>query len=64
MRFMFQDYLFIAKTSYLVIAMFEKEKKAHNPTSPFTILEPQNPWLDEFYVAQERRATDFKDQKL
>ena len=25
------------------------------PTSPFTILEPQNPWIDESYVVQERR---------
>ena len=24
-----------------------------SPTSPSTILEPQNPWIDEFYVVQE-----------
>ena len=35
-----------------------------HPTSPFTILEPQNPWIDEFYVVQERRTTDFKALKL
>ena len=28
--------------------------------SPFQILEPQSPWIDEFYVVQERRATGFK----
>ena len=33
------------------------------PTSPFTIFEPQNPWIDEFYVVQERRATDLKAPK-
>ena len=30
-----------------------------NPTSLFTILEPQNPWIDEFYIVQNRRATSF-----
>ena len=35
------------------------------PTSPFTILDPQNPWIDEFYiVVQERRGTDCKAPKL
>ena len=34
------------------------------PTSPFTILEPENPWIDEFYVAQERRATGFLSSKI
>ena len=29
-----------------------------DPTSHFTILEPQNPWIDEFYVVQERCTTD------
>ena len=33
-------------------------------TSPFPILKPQNPWIDEFYVVAERRATDFKAPKL
>ena len=33
------------------------------PTSPFTILEPQYPWIDEFYVVQERRVTDCKAPK-
>ena len=37
----------------------------HFPMSPFTVLEPQNPWIDQFYVVQERRATDyFKASKL
>ena len=34
------------------------------PTSPFTILEPRNPWMDEFHVFQERLATDFKAPQL
>ena len=34
------------------------------PTSPFTILEPHNPRIDEFHVIQERRASDFKAPKL
>ena len=34
------------------------------PTSSFPILEPQNPWIDKFYVVQQRRATDFKAPKL
>ena len=33
-------------------------------TSIFTILEPRNPWIDELYIVQERRATDFKVTKL
>ena len=32
--------------------------------SPFTIIEPQNPWIDEFYVVQERCATDFRSSKI
>ena len=35
-----------------------------NPTSPFTILEPQDQGIGEFYVAQKRRATDFEAPKL
>ena len=34
------------------------------PTSPFPIVETQNPWIDKLYVAQERRATDSKAHKL
>ena len=33
-------------------------------TSSFTILEPQNPWIDKFYLVQERCAMDFKAPKL
>ena len=32
--------------------------------SPFTILEPQNPWIDGYHVVQERRGTDFKAVNL
>ena len=34
------------------------------PTSPFTISEPQNPSIGEFYIIRERRATDFKASYL
>ena len=34
------------------------------PTNSFSTLELQNPWIDEFYVVQESRATDFKAPKL
>ena len=37
---------------------------SRGPASPFAILKPQNPWIDEFYVVQESRAEDFKAQKL
>ena len=30
------------------------------PRSPTPILEPQNPWIHEFYVVQKRCAGDFK----
>ena len=48
-----------------------KDRKTHfwgfqiaNPTSPFTILKPQNLWIGQIYVVQERRSTDFKAPKL
>ena len=34
------------------------------PTSPFPILEPPNPWIDKFYLVQERRKTGFEAPKL
>ena len=34
------------------------------PTEHFTILEPRDQEIDEFYAVQERRATDFEAQKL
>ena len=36
----------------------------NNPDEPFTILEPQNPWINEFQAVQERRAMDFNALKL
>ena len=33
-------------------------------TSPFTILEPQNPWIHQICVVKERSARDFKAPKL
>ena len=37
---------------------------AKYPTSPFPILEPQNPWTDKFPLVRERRVKDFKAPKL
>ena len=34
------------------------------PTGPFTNLEPQNAWIDDFIAIQERLVTDFKSPKL
>ena len=31
-----------------------------SPANPFTILEPEDQGIGEFYVVQERRVTDFK----
>ena len=35
-----------------------------SPTNPFTVLEPQDQEIGEFYVAQECRVTDFGAPKL
>ena len=35
-----------------------------NPTGPFTILEPQDQEIAEFYVVQKRRATYFDATNL
>ena len=34
------------------------------PTNRFTILEPRDQEINEFYFVQERRATDFEAPKL
>ena len=34
------------------------------PTNPFTILEPRDQEMDEFYLVEGRRATDFEAPKL
>ena len=34
------------------------------PTSPFTILDPQDQEIDEFYVVEESRTADFEVSKL
>ena len=47
-----------------LIAKKNRSGEGMHPTSPFTIFEPQNPWIDEFYLMQERRATYFKALKL
>ena len=52
--------LIIASTA---VSNLQAEKKDH-PTSPFTLLEPQSPWIGEFYVVRERRETDFKAPKF
>ena len=47
--------------SYIDPVMFSREESIYCNTryltSPLTISEPQNPWIDEFYVVEERRAT-------
>ena len=35
----------------------------NSPTNHFTILEPQDQEIGEFYLVQERRGTDFKAPK-
>ena len=40
-------------------------KQCHSkPTGPFTILQPHNQEISEFYVVQERRATDLEAPQL
>ena len=34
------------------------------PTGPFTIFEPYDQEIGDFYVAQKRRRTDFEASKL
>ena len=34
------------------------------PTNPFTILEPRDQEIGQFYVVQKRHAVDFKAPKL
>ena len=34
------------------------------PAGPFTISEPENPEIGEFYIFQERRAVDLVTPKL
>ena len=62
------EYYSLLKDNYMP-AKEENRREVRNnktayPTSPFQILEPLYPWIDEFYVVQERRATDFKAPKL
>ena len=38
--------------------------KTRYPTDPFTILEPQDQKIGEFYKVQERRSMGFKTPKL
>ena len=48
----------------LIFCKYETHPRREYTTSPFTILEPRNSWIDEFYVVQERRETDFEVSKL
>ena len=34
------------------------------PTDPFSNLESENPWIEDFHVAQKRQSTDFNPVKL
>ena len=56
------DFFSAKKTADLDLCI--TKSVAHIATPPFTILDPQNPWIDEFYVFQERCATNFKESKL
>ena len=40
------------------------DRHHHNLTEHFTIFEPPNPEIDEFYVVQKRCPTDFEAPKL
>ena len=42
----------------------EQQKITALPKNSFTILEPRDQEIDEFYLVQERRATDFEAPKL
>ena len=39
-------------------------EKIHVPDEPFPNLKPQNPWIQEFYVVQERCVTNLKAPKM
>ena len=39
-------------------------RNSNRPTSPFTVLEPQNPWIDKFCFERQRRSTGFKALEL
>ena len=54
-----------AETWVLRLEIFEMfDRVFHFPTNPFTILEPRDQEIGEFYLVQERRATDFEAPKL
>ena len=38
--------------------------RLHNPTDPFSILEPRQQEISEIYAVWERQATHFKATKL
>ena len=50
-------------TTALIFLHFLIIRDRNIPTNPFTILEPRDQ-IGEFYVAQERRATNFEASKL
>ena len=45
------------------LALHQNSDRAF-PTSPFTIFEPQIPWINKICVVWERRVMDFKAPKL
>ena len=57
-------YSFFEATLTKSVWAFRRPDDYNFPTSPFAILEPQNMWIHEFHVVQERRATNFKAPKL
>ena len=55
----------------MLIGMYNKyirwtcsEKSENSPIEPFTILEPQNPSIDDLYVVRKRPLTNFDALKL
>ena len=62
-RFFFLFFIFFFQNAWSGFSYSNAQAAVH-PTSPFTIQEPQYPWIEEFYVVQKRRATDLKAPKL
>ena len=69
--YVMSDGSFVCKEDYLAgnhgnMHQAGKEEKyithSEHPTSQFTILEP--PWIDEFYIVEERRGADLKAHRL
>ena len=49
---------------YLLSGKIQIKTQHNTPTDPFTISEPRDQEIVDFYVVQDRRTTDFEAQKL